>query len=365
MNKRVITYTFFFFQLWILSVLIGPFLNRSFSETRDIYSPPQALGMGNAVTADAYGYFANFYNPAGLAKGPKRKYEIVIVDLDAIGSMGVVSKWSAQKSPGTFQLTRGIQNSPGQVYFNSFSFVPAFTVRGLSVSLLASHFYTAQSDGTNVNIDAGQDVAPTVGTATNLAGNLLKVGVSGRIHVRNQLKGNFDHALLDSNETIQELSAQGVGLGLNFGALLTLPFKYLPTLGVAWLDALGTRFIPCHVLHGLSSSAPETIPQSFNTAFSIHPHLARAYKATLSVELKHWEQPGLPWQKRFHAGLQLDDEKTFYFWLGLNQMYWTAGLAYRVNGGNLEFGSYGAEVGAGDDRSQDRRFFFRYTISYQ
>ena len=73
----------------------------------------------------------------------------------------------------------------------------------------------------------------------------------------------------------------------------------------------------------------------------------------------------MPWQKKFHAGLQLDDERQWYYWLGLNQMYLTLGIGYRVDGGNLEIGSYAADVGAGTDRVSDRRFFFRYTISYQ
>lgn len=367
MNRRVISRFILFFHLWVLSVLLTPLFSSAFglSELRDLYSAPQALGMGGAITADAYGYLANFYNPAGLARAPKRKFEIVALDLDAIGSMNILGRWLSQKSTGTYQLARGVASNPGAYHFNQFSFVPSFASRGLGVSLLASHFFAAQSDGTNVDIDAGQDLAPTVGFATNLAGNLIKVGASVRAHVRNQIKGTFEHAALDANESVKELSKEGLGIGVNTGLLFTLPFRFLPTLGIAWTDALGTRFLPVHVINSLSSGAPDMIPQSVNTAFSVHPYFGRRLRGTISIEIKHWERSDLVWQKKVHAGFQIEDEKSFYLWFGMHQMYWSAGLAYRVNGGNLEFGSYGADVGGGSLRLENRRFFFRYTVSYQ
>lgn len=367
MNRRVIKHFILFFQLWILSILVTPFLSAAFglSEVRDLYSSPQALSMGNAITADAYGYLAFFANPAGLAKSPKRKYEIHIVDLDAIGSMNILSRWLSQKSTGTYQLTRGVQSNPSTYHFNQFSLVPAISMRNFGFSLLATHFYAAQSDGANVDIDAGQDVAPTFGWATAFAGNLIKLGTSVRVHIRNQIKGTFEHAALASDDAIKESSKEGIGVGINAGVLLTLPFRYLPTLGIAYNDILSTRFLALPILNKLSRGAPDPIPQSINTAFSVHPYLSRQLKSTIAVEVKHWERSDLIWQKKLHIGLQIADEKTFYIWLGMHQMFWSGGLAYRVDGGNLEFGSYAADVGAGAERVENRRFLFRYTVSFQ
>ncbi|MBI1860149.1 MAG: hypothetical protein HYR96_04430 [Deltaproteobacteria bacterium] len=322
--------------------------------------------MGGAITADAYGYLANFYNPAGIAKQPRRKYEIILFDLDAVGSLSMIGNYLYKKSPANFEMANALQLTPGKFGFDQFSIVPAFSMRNFSFSILASSYLSGLSDGTNIDIRAGQDLAPIVGTAMNFAGNLIKLGVSVRAHIRNELKGTFAHDAVASDDQIKALSTEGVGYGINAGLLVTLPFKWLPTLGVSWLDVLGTRFTTAsHVLNSQASGTPDPIPQSINAALSIHPILAKRFKSTISVEMKHWEDTTLPWQKRFHAGLQLDDDKTFYFWAGLNQMYWSIGIGYRVNGGNLELGSYGADIGAGSTSQEDRRFFFRYTISYQ
>jgi hypothetical protein len=65
-----------------------------------------------------------------------------------------------------------------------------------------------------------------------------------------------------------------------------------------------------------------------------------------------------------HFGLELHNQKSLLFWAGLNQMYFTAGVGLRVKGGNLEIGTYAKEIGTSDGPIEDRRGFFRYTISF-
>ncbi len=101
-----------------------------------------------------------------------------------------------------------------------------------------------------------------------------------------------------------------------------------------------------------------------NAAFSVHPYVARGWKATISGEWKDIANPSLNLKKRLHFGGQIVIRKKFYLWGGLNQMLITAGAGMRVVGGDLELGTYAVDVGQGETSQSDRRLLFRYTISF-
>jgi len=230
--------------------------------------------------------------------------------------------------------------------------------------MLASYRYAAESDGTNVDVDAGMDVGPTVGFAYNFAGNLVKLGIAGKAIVRNQLKGVYAHATLPDEAGIASLSKEGWGVGADAGLLITLPSKFLPSVGLAWRDMFGTYFRRSNILNGRATETPDKIPQSVNAAFSVHPWIDRMLRSTIVFEMRHIERVDWPLSKKLHFGIQLEDAQTFYVWAGLNQLYPTAGVALRLRGGNLELGSYATDIGEGETRRSDRRFFIRYTISF-
>jgi hypothetical protein len=146
--------------------------------------------------------------------------------------------------------------------------------------------------------------------------------------------------------------------------MFSLPQKYLPTFAVAWRDIGNTYFHASHLLNPLSTGVPAPIQQSVNAAFSFHPALYRDLRGTFAIEYQHLESTYLPWQKNVHLGSQILISRSFYIWLGLNQLYPTAGMALRVKGGNLELGTYAEDVGYGSTELSDRRFFLRYTIGF-
>jgi hypothetical protein len=157
---------------------------------------------------------------------------------------------------------------------------------------------------------------------------------------------------------------EGLGFGFDAGMLFTLPNKYLPTLGIIWRDVLGTTFTASRYINSLSAGTPDPIAQSINAAFSIRPNLAKGVKLTLSAEVKHLELPAFPLFKKLHFGLQIVTQKSFYFWLGLNQMQPTGGFGWRAKGGELEIGTYSQDIGPGDPIIPDRRFIVRYSINF-
>ncbi len=356
-------------KLGLLSFFISPFLQNAFSlsEKFEVYTATQSLGMGNAITADASGYAALYHNPSGLALFRKKNIELTPIDIQGGAGLTGIGLTSQSQTLGENRLNGPLKENPGKYVAFNYVAVPSFTMRGFGVSFLGSYQYAALSDGTNLDIDTRQDVGMVVGYGRYFAGNVIRVGIAAKGLIRNQLKGSYAHSTLAGldEQGLQGLHKEGFAVGADFGAAVTIPTKYLPTLALSWKDVFDTRFsTSTHLLNSAAVGTPDPIRQSFNTGFSIHPYLSNKLKQTWTVEWKNWERQDLPWRKHLHIGFQLEDERTFYVWLGLNELYPCAGVGYRVKGGTLEIGTYGQEVGGDGETKNDQRIFFRYTIGF-
>jgi len=368
MPNRTRHYFFLFLKVYLLALLFSPLIQSAFSlsELSDLYQSPQGLGMGNALTADAAGYQTIYYNPAGVANQFKRKWEVNLVDLE--GSLGVdtVSRVWKNQTFGPYRMFGELKHNAGQYYFLNAATLPSFTMRGFSISGLGSYQFAGQSDGVSLDTDIRQDLGVAFAVGRSFAGNLLKLGLSGKVLIRNQMKGVFSHDTLASlnDESFPTLFKEGWGFGFDLGMLVTLPEKFLPTFGIVWKDMFGTRFYKSNILNAKALGVPDPVAQSVNAAISIHPQFSRELKSTIAFEYKHLELSTLPFRKHLHFGVQLEHIKEIYFWAGLYQLYPTAGLGYRVKGGNLELTTYAVDTGEGENYRENRRFTFRYTISF-
>lgn len=336
----------------------------SLGEINELYSSPQGLAMGNALTADARGYAALFYNPSALAKEQLNRPEFIPFAIEGYLSTGGILTIFSKKSLGIYRLFDEIQKNPGRHSYFRYNLVPAISRRNFAFAILGSYWYQARSDGIEVDIDAGTDIVPTLGYGINLAGNLIKLGVSVKAVLRNQLKGIYAHADLNSDDSIESLMKEGIGYGADIGCIITLPIKFLPTLGLIVKDFFDVTFNHSNILNKKSSLKPDSIGKSANAALSFHPYFSNKLRSTIAIEIKHFELWYLPIRKKLHIGFELENTRNLYVWAGLNQLYFTFGIGYRIFGGNFEFGTYGVDIGEGPASEESRRFFFRYTISF-
>lgn len=337
---------------------------RALDEISDLYDSPQALAMGNAHSADAKGHVANFYNPAGLAKEITRIWEFMIFALDSLAGTGGISTALGEQKLGMYHLLDEAQRNPDRYSYFRFNVMPAIYRRNFAFALLGSYRFAAKAAANgNVDVNAATEVAPSIGFGTNLAGNTIKIGVSAHYIVRNELNKVVTPTDL-GNSSVASLMSEGAGLSTNLGLIFTLPTSYLPTIAIVWKDMFNTKFSATNYLNNQASGAPKTVPQSFNAAFSIHPQFSHKFRTTFSMEIKHIEMTDKSFAKRFHVGVQIEDYRRFFVWLGANQLYPTFGMGLRLPGGNLEVGTYATDVGEGDARQADRRLFMRYTLSF-
>lgn len=367
MGPRVRCNRFLDFMKALTLLLICGLSNSSsaLNEIFDTYHSAACLAQGNACTASVSGYASHFYNPAGLARFNKKTNEVHLVVAEGHANGAGFGRIMESKSFGTYRMFPLLRENPGNYHFFALNSLPSFTIRNFSFALLGNYQFAAVSDGTNLDIDTRQDLVPTVGISRHFAGNLLRLGVSVKAVYRNQMQGVITHSALEvPDNQISALSREGLGFSLDTGMMLTLPYRFVPTLGIAWNNMGTTTFEGMKFLNTQAQGAPSKIPQSFHAGFSISPLLNRSWKSVFSIDYRHIELTHLPWKKHFHLGWELTLEKTLFIWTGLNQMLLTGGVGLRIQGGHLEIGTYAKDIGDNETLTGDRRYFCRYTISF-
>lgn len=354
------------FKLLMLGLFLGPFFSRAHAldELFHVYDSPQGLAMGNAYTADATGYAANYYNPAGLAKGTLTKWEVTFLAAEGSLSLTGIGKVLGAQSFGVHRVLNKIRGEGGYFYERG-NLLASVQKRGFGFAILGSSELAESSNGDQLDIRFTRDVVPTFGAGFNLAGNLIKIGAVGKLIARQQVKGTYLHEELATPEQIDAQFKQGLAFGADIGFHLTLPNAWLPSLGFVWKDIFGTRFVRDSMVFATNENGrPDNIDQSFNIGVSVHPHLSNSVYATFAAEVKHLELREMSYLKRLHLGAQLEINRSFYLWAGLNQFYPTGGMGLRVKGGNLDVGIYTVDVGEGDERASNMRTAIRYTIGF-
>lgn len=330
------------------------------------YNSSACLAQGNACTSTISGFAAHFYNPAGLARFKKKDTEFHLVVAETqfnAHSLGILGE---EKSVGLSHWVPNFEKQPGNYQFFNLTSFPSITFRNFSFGILANYQIAGLPSSTHLDIDARQDLIPTIGFSRHFAGNLLRLGVSAKAYYRNQMKGTYSFSQLNSisPEDWGTLHREGLGLGMDSGLLLTFPHQFLPTLGFSWLNMFNTKFEETKILNFKSSGKPEQIAQSFNLGFSLSPFLGNGWKYRIAADYRHLEKQNASWKKSLHLGLEFEKNRTLFFWAGFNQLYPTGGIGLRAHGGHLEIGTYAQEVGSEGQWQEDRRYFFRFTVSF-
>lgn len=337
-------------------------------ENFTLYESPHALLMGGAITPHSNGLAALFHNPAGLGqayrKDSRTSWTITPIAIDIFSNFAMVGAMYATRNADLADLFASAAQSPGGYHYLRSAFVPSAFHRNFGFAGLAKYEVAVVSDGTNADVRAGHDIAMVTGLSTNLSGNLVKLGVNGKAILRNQLSGTFSHAQLSDPATINSLMKEGLGFGFDGGMLITLPMKYLPTLGISVKDVLGVSFMPTNYLNPSSTGAPSPIAMSYHVGVSVSPSLGKGVRSTFVAEIKNLELVDLDFMRRLHFGMELVTSRSFYVWGGFGAMNASGGFGLRTYGGDLEIGFYGVEVGTAPASVSDTRFVFHYTIGF-
>jgi hypothetical protein len=339
---------------------------------RPFYQATRALTMGDAYTAVGTDFEAVYYNPAGLARRTKPRLKLIDIEgnvsqsFASMASGGYTSFMSMQK------ILEKTAETPGQPYGVGMSFLPQFLVRNFSVGVLfrgqSEATYNATTDTTNMYSYA--DLGAYVHYGVALGGGIFKLGVGAKILNRAELDRDYTDAQVSTgNLRFLEQWQEGLGVGFDAGALLTLPVASLPTFGVAVQDVGNTQFKDRRLLFtsdAAPAGAPQKIPQVINAGYSMIFKQGRGVRSVIAIDYKDVTRVDGDVADHLHAGFELNYLNMLYLRAGVNQgRYWTAGLGLHLGGTGLEFGSYGENLAdRGEARVSDRKYSIRYLLAF-
>lgn len=355
---------------WILFIiLVSSFAHAG--ERFEFYNGVRALGMGGATIAAANDETALITNPAALGK--LRDYYLTVVDPEIDISEDSQSVVDADLFAFTDpqETLDNVGAKPHRRFYQRAQVFPSLVLRNFGIGFLGKHEMSAAVNPTTNNVDMTyiNDYAAILGFNFRFFGGIIKFGGSGRLINRTTLiRDNIPNT--ETNLTIDSQGKEGVGLAGDAALMIAAPVTWLPTLAVVYRDVGHTRYdLGGGQMHSTSDSPDSTQP-TLDVGFSLFPILGKGTRMTFAAEVRDVMkeiddgQNGRSEddiQRRLHAGLEFNFGDALFLRAGMNQQYWTAGLEIALYNYQLQFASYGEEVGTAADTKEDRRYVGKFS----
>lgn len=357
------------------------------------YIAPRALGMGNAFVAVANDYNSIMYNPAGLAR-----LEFGEVNLGLDG--GFASSFTNFANDLTkAQNKSGTESDKQQAVLDVIEKVygKTFGVRGGLSGLWARPNWGLAVIPVDMTTEMvpHQQVGPSINTTFYLDSTIAyayakdvywfphsrtSVGVTAkfvnRAHVSKAI--NFMEIAVDPNLVKQDDLREGYTLDADIGMLYTpeLPsegflswFKMArPTFGAVLRNSLETGFgQSLKLINPESLSRPEKMYRVLDVGSKWEYPSVWIFKGRGVLDIRDIGHPSFNTRKGLHLGLEFDWRMASWwrgnYRIGLNQGYLTAGLSALFSYFNLDFVSYGEDVGTYSKPQENRIFMIKLNVN--
>lgn len=355
-------------ELIFLALFLGTHSFAKASEIYPFFRGVRAEGMGGAAVATTNDETALFLNPAGLGKirGP---YFILAnpeieTNYDTQSAFGAnLSSYTSIQDP---QALLGVaQKNPDKNLHARVQVLPAFVTTNFGFGLygkynLDAEYSAAQSQ---MQLNYVNDYGAVIGYTFRLLEGRLKIGVSGkvinRVYVNRTIPGN------STNLTFASLASEGAGAGWDAGVILTAPWMFLPTLAVVAHDVGNTYFNLSNGYFYKPGPLPPPQYQSVDAALAIFPIHSNSTRSSFTVEWRDAQNPeSQDVYRRIHAGMEINFSDILYLRAGMNQRYYTAGLELDLGHQQIQFATYGEEIGTPTINREDRRFTAEWSFRF-
>jgi hypothetical protein len=330
----------------------------SAAELGDSWFSVRAMGMGNAYTAVVEDSDALFYNPAGLAK--ISGFHWTIFDLH-LGANGVEGLQAAQSVSGSNDMATALSNLYGKKVWVGGGGKSVLTGPGFGVGLFAStQAGLALHNPSYPVMDANYffDYGAALGVAFDLVPSIMKVGVVGRRIDRTGTTvpvGPSVLATLDTSTLQSEFKSRGTAYGVDLGMILTVPGPIKPSLSFVWRNA-GTLVFS----HTEGAHAPPSVHDEMIVGGALKLDVP-LITITPSIDYRYLTQTNVQNGNKLHLGVEID-LPLIDLRAGLNQGYYTAGLGLGLGPLQLDFATYGVELGEYPGQQEDRRYVAQITV---
>lgn len=357
---------------WMLFVIIMPVMSLA-SERYEFYNGSRQMAMGGVVIATVNDETALLTNPAALGKlrGPY----ITVVDPEAGISSNdtqiLQSGGSATSFADPQDLHDQLVSSPNKHFHGLAQLFPSFVTTNYGIGFHGKYRYDAEYDTASslYRYHYLNDYALVTGFNLRLWEGRIKIGFVGRLinRVEADYESDADAFRLGvTGLTTKSIVKEGVGLAGDVGLLLTAPWKLLPSIGGVLRDAGGTSYDLNDGFLYDAGQRPNMTPPTADVGMSISPILSNYIRMQIGAEYRDVLSYSLETDqmRRVHLGVELNLGDLLYLRGGMNQRYWTGGLEFATSVFQLQFTSYGEEIGTATSTREDRRYMGKFAIRF-
>jgi hypothetical protein len=360
-----------------------------------LYQSPRALGMGNAFVAVANDYSSLYYNPAGLAR---REDSELNLSLDVGGSTRIHQFYSdvkeAQGTTGADSVRqKAVLNVIEETYGKTFSIrtapvAGAYVTENWGVGVipmdLSVEMIIHKGLGPTVNTTVYADSTVTYGYADDvywIPHSRMSVGFAGKFVNRAYFSKsvNFIELAVDPELVKKEDLQEGYTVDGDLGFLYTpeLPSEgYLslfhlakPTFGLVVRNIAEMGFAQSmKLVNKESKSAPEKLFRVVDIGSKWEYPAFGFISGRGVLDFRDLGHPAFNWRKGTHIGFEFDWSLTSWwkgaYRVGLNQGYFTGGLSAKFTIFNLDFATYGEDVGSYYASQENRVYLLRLNMNF-
>ncbi len=335
-------------------------------EVREFYNNARMMGMGGAAVAIANDETALLTNPAGLGKIRGSYGTLFDPEIDAGTNIPSLYRAGAFSNPVNIgQISSTLNTTRNSYYHYRHQIFPSFVVKNFGIGL----FYRQNLDaimnpaGTALTTHYTDDLALALGYNLRFWDGRIKIGFSGRYINRIQVARDLDPA---GDLTLATNASEGVGLGFDGGLILAAPWDLIPTLAIVARDVGSTKFNQGSNIRLSSSSRPATVAADYDAAIAFFPIHSNDTRSSITFEYQKILAAAQAVDKSRHyaAGIEINYSDILFVRGGMNQRYWTAGLEFASRYTQIQFASYGEDVGTDGTPLEDRRFTFKFGFRF-
>ncbi len=318
-------------------------------------SSTRALSMGNTGIASADDpTTATFYNPAALARLKKPMLEVFNPQVEM--GTGIFSASSSIVDWGkhaTFSASRElVKAKPGKISSGGFSLYPNISSQNFSFGVLARlHRWSYYDKAAGVwHYYSRYLVVPTMGLSMAALGGRFRLGFGVRLIQVTKTEGQEPDGAVTStaSESLVADTRNGLGVGLDAGVLITMPWAWLPTIGAVARNVGDTSFPTAGLVKIGSPSAPhnhQIVKMTYDAGFSLSPKVGSKDVLTMAFDFRDARnQTGAAPIRHINAGFEYNASKKFYLRAGFSQGYWTTGIGLATKQGTFDIGTHAEEL---------------------
>lgn len=351
------------FSFFLISVFsLGSFAQ----EVRENYNGVRALGMGGAAIAVVNDETALLYNPAGLGKLRDIYGTLIDPEFESSSTLpGIYNKKALTNPFSLSQVKDALLESREKPLHSKLQIFPSFVARNFGVGILGRYTLGAEMNeaGDSMSTFYQDDLELRLGVNLRLFDGRVKIGAAGKIISRIEINENLDP---NGPLGIGDHASEGVGVGADVGIILTAPWEWLPTISAVVRDVGNTAFTASSGVRMSTADRPARQDQDIDVAVALFPIHGNKARSTFTIEYQKMKAAGEAEDKNrfYHVGYEWNYADLLFFRAGMNQRYWTAGMELASEYTQLQFATYGEDVGVDGEPREDRRYVFKFSFRF-